>query len=175
MVAEAEADGVDVALPIVVAVRRGSYPRAEELGEYIAGALTEIGLNATTEVIEHAAYQEQFVLPYDQIPPERGWVGTLSHGNEMMDVGLTAASWYRCNGGVAAWCDEDLDTLIDAANPLTGDERAAAFAEITRVFQEGFSVIPIVHLAFFYGTTEDLVWEPRLDGFMLVKEMAYSS
>ena len=33
-------------------------------------------------------------------------------------------------------------------------------------------MIPIVHLAFFYGTTMDLVWEPRLDGFMLVKEMA---
>jgi peptide/nickel transport system substrate-binding protein len=174
LVEEAAADGVDVTLPIVVAVRRGSYPRAEELGEFIAGALTEIGLNATTEVIEHAAYQEQFVLPYDQIPEDRGWIGTLSHGNELMDAGLTAASWYRCDGGVATYCNEELDAMIDAANPLTGEERAAAFAEITRVFQEGFSVIPIVHLAFFYGTTEDLVWEPRLDGFMLVKEMAYT-
>ena len=175
LVAEAAADGVDVAAPLVVAVRRGSYPRAEELGEYVAGALTDIGLNATSEVIEHAAYQEQFVLPYDQIPPERGWIGTLSHGNEMMDVGLTAASWYRCDGGVATYCNPELDAMIDAANPLTGEERAAAFAEITRVFQEGYSVIPIVHLAFFYGTTEDLIWEPRLDGFMLVKEMSYSA
>lgn len=172
LVAEAAADGVAVDAPLVVAVRRGSYPRAEELGEYIAGALTEIGLNATTEVIEHAAYQEQFVLPYDQIPPGRGWIGTLSHGNEMMDVGLTAASWYRCSGGVASFCDPELDAMIDAANPLTGEERAAAFAEITGRFQESLSVIPIVHLAFFYGTTADLVWEPRLDGFMLVKEMA---
>jgi peptide/nickel transport system substrate-binding protein len=174
LVAEAAADGIAVDAPLVVAVRRGSYPRAEELGEYVAGALTEIGLNATTEVIEHAAYQEQFVLPYDQIPPERGWIGTLSHGNELMDAGLTAASWYRCDGGVASYCDPELDAMIDAANPLTGEERAAAFAEITRVFQEGFSVIPIVHLAFFYGTTADLVWEPRLDGFMLVKEMSYA-
>ena len=174
LVAEAAADGVDVAAPLVVAVRRGSYPRAEELGEYVAGALTEIGLNATSEVIEHAAYQEQFVLPYDQIPPERGWIGTLSHGNELMDAGLTAASWYRCDGGVATYCDPELDAMIDAANPLTGEERAAAFAEITRVFQDGYSVIPIVHLAFFYGTAAELVWEPRLDGFMLVKEMSYS-
>ena len=65
--------------------------------------------------------------------------------------------------------------MIDAANPLTGEERATAFAEITRVFQEGYSVIPIVHLAFSYGTTADLVWEPRLDGFMLVKEMSHSA
>jgi peptide/nickel transport system substrate-binding protein len=175
LVAEAAADGVAVDAPLVVAVRRGSYPRAEELGEYVAGALTEIGLNATTEVIEHAAYQEQFVLPYDQIPPERGWIATLSHGNELMDAGLTAASWYRCDGGVASYCDPELDAMIDAANPLTGEERAAAFAEVTRVFQEAYSVIPIVHLAFFYGATADLVWEPRLDGFMLIKEMSYAS
>ncbi len=174
LVAEAAADGVAVDAPLVVAVRRGSYPRAEELGEFIAGALTEVGLNATTEVIEHAAYQEQFVLPYDQIPPERGWIGTLSHGNEMMDAGLTAGSWYRCSGGVASYCDPELDAMIDAANPLTGEERAAAFAQITARFQEAYSVIPIVHLAFFYGTTADLVWEPRLDGFMLVKEMSYA-
>ena len=121
LVAEAAADGIDVAAPLVVAVRRGSYPRAEELGEFIAGALTEIGLNVRTEVIEHAAYQEQFVLPYDQVPPDRGWIGTLSHGNEMMDVGLTAASWYRCDGGVATYCDPELDAMIDAANPLTGE------------------------------------------------------
>ncbi len=36
-------------------------------------------------------------------------------------------------------------------------------------------MIPILHLAFLYGTTENLVWEPRLDGFMLVKEMAFAT
>ena len=174
LVEEARADGTPVDRPITVAVRRGSYLRSEELGQYVAAALTEIGLNASAELIEHAAYQEQFVLPYDEIPPERGWIGTLSHGNELMDVGLTAASWYRCEGGVASYCDPALDALIDAANPLTGDERAAAFAEVTAVFQAGYSVIPIAHLAFLYGTAADLRWEPRLDGFMLVKEMSFA-
>ncbi|MBA2596495.1 MAG: hypothetical protein H0V00_07705 [Chloroflexia bacterium] len=175
LVAEAAADGVPVDAPVVVAVRQGVYLRAEELGEYVAGALNEIGLNATSEAIEYAAYMEQYILPYDDIPEDRGWIGTMSHGNEMMDVGLTAASWYRCSGGVASYCDPALDALIDAANPLIGEERAAAFAEITRVFQEAYSVIPILHLAFLYGTTENLIWEPRLDGFMLVKEMAYTT
>lgn len=175
LVEEARAEGVPVDAPLVVAVRRGSYLRAEELGEYVAGALREAGLNATAETIEHAAYQEQFVLPYDEIPPDRGWIGTLSHGNELMDVGLTAAAWYRCDGGVAAYCDENVDALIDAANPLTGEARAEAFAEVTAAFQEGFSIVPIVHLAFLYGTAAELRWEPRLDGFMLVKEMSLSA
>jgi peptide/nickel transport system substrate-binding protein len=92
LVEAAAADGVDVSAPLVVAVRRGSYLRAEELGQYVAGALSEIGLNATAEIIEHAAYQEQFIMPYGEIPADRGWIATLSHGNELMDVGLTAAS-----------------------------------------------------------------------------------
>jgi ABC-type transport system substrate-binding protein len=92
-----------------------------------------------------------------------------------MDVGLTAASWYRCDGGVSAYCDPELDAMIDAANPLVGEERAAAFAEITRKWQEAFPVVPIIHLAFLYGTAENLAWEPRLDGFMLVKEMSYTA
>jgi peptide/nickel transport system substrate-binding protein len=175
LVAEAAADGVPVDAPVVVAVRQGVYLRAEELGEYVANQLNEIGLNATTEAIEYAAYMEQYILPYDEIPEDRGWIGTMSHGNEMMDVGLTAASWYRCDGGVASYCDPELDAMIDAANPLTGEERAAAFAEITRVFQEAYSVVPILHLAFLYGTAAGLEWEPRLDGFMLVKEMAYTT
>lgn len=175
LVAEAAADGVPVEMPIVVAVRQGVYLRAEELGEYVAGALNEIGLNATSEAIEYAAYMEQYIMPYEDIPEDRGWIGTMSHGNEMMDVGLTAASWYRCSGGVASYCDPELDAMIDAANPLVGEERAAAFAEISKKFLEAYSVIPIIHLAFLYGTAANLIWEPRLDGFMLVKEMSYSA
>ena len=101
-------------------MRQGVYLRAEELGEYVANQLNEIGLNATTEAIEYAAYMEQYIMPYDEIPEDRGWIGTMSHGNEMMDVGLTAASWYRCDGGVASYCDPELDAMIDAANPLVG-------------------------------------------------------
>jgi peptide/nickel transport system substrate-binding protein len=175
LIEEAAADGVDVGAALVVAVRRGSYLRAEELGQYVAGALTEVGLNVAAEIIEHGAYQEQFIMPLEEIPADRGWIATLSHGNEMMDVGLTAASWYRCDGGVASYCDPEVDAMIDAANPLTGDERAAAFAEVTAAYQAGFSIIPILHLAFLYGTSEDIVWEPRLDGFMLVKEMSLAS
>ena len=41
--------------------------------------------------------------------------------------------------------------------------------------QDAYTVVPILHLAFLYGTAENLSWEPRLDGFMLVKEMSLTS
>ena len=40
---------------------------------------------------------------------------------------------------------------------------------------ERIPVIPIVHLPFFYGVAADLNWQPRLDAFMLVKEMSYTA
>lgn len=175
LVQEAAADGVPIELPLTVAVRQGVYLRADELAEYVSGALNDIGLNTHVEIIEYAAYMEQYIMPFEDIPADRGWIGTMSHGNEMMDVGLTAATWYRCDGGVSNYCNPGLDAMIDAANPLVGEERAEAFAEITRIYHESFSVVPILHLAFLYGTAENLAWEPRLDGFMLVKEMALTS
>jgi peptide/nickel transport system substrate-binding protein len=65
--------------------------------------------------------------------------------------------------------------MIDAADPLTGDERATAFAAITAAVMAEIPFIPIVHLPLFYGLSADLTWEPRLDGFMLVKEMSLTS
>jgi peptide/nickel transport system substrate-binding protein len=174
LVQEAAADGVPVDMEITVAVRRGAYPRNEELGEYVANQLNEIGLNARTEVIEHAAYQEQYVMNYDEIPTDRGWIGTLGHGNEMMDVSQTFSGYYRCDGGVSTFCDPEIDTSTAESAVVTGDDRGQQLAETTAAFMEHIPVIPIVHLPFFYGLAADLVWTPRLDAFMLVKEMSYS-
>jgi peptide/nickel transport system substrate-binding protein len=175
LVQEAAADGVPIDMEINVAVRRGAYPRNEELGEYVANQLNEIGLNARTEVIEHAAYQEQYVMPYDEIPEDRGWIGTLGHGNEMMDVSQTFSGYYRCDGGVSTFCDPEIDALTEESSVITGEERTAELAATTAAFMEHIPVIPIVHLPFFYGLAENLVWTPRLDAFMLVKEMSYSA
>jgi peptide/nickel transport system substrate-binding protein len=174
LVAEAAADGVPVDMEITVAVRRGAYNRNEELGEYVANQLNEIGLNARTEVIEHAAYQEQYVMNYEDIPEDRGWIGTLGHGNEMMDVSQTFSGYYRCDGGVSTFCDPEVDASTEESSVITGEDRAAALAETTAAFMAHIPVVPIVHLPFFYGMVADLNWEPRLDGFMLVKEMSYS-
>ena len=172
LVQEAAADGVDITMPITVAVRGGAYPRVEEMGEYVAQQLQQIGLTATTEIIEPAAYEEQFTIGQPNVAKDRGWIGTNSHGNELMDVGGTASGYYRCNGTVSTYCNEELDAMIDAANPLTGDERDAAFQEITATFMADIPVVPLIHLPNYYGLAEGVIWTPRLDGFMLVKEMS---
>lgn len=175
LVAEAAADGVDVSAPIVVATRQGIYLRNAEFAQYVASQLNDIGLNATSEVIEVAQYNEQYDINYHDVPVDRGWIGTNPHGNEIMDVSSTARAYYSCDGGSSTYCNPELDEALNAALPLTGEARQEALAAVTAMFYEDYGAIPIIHMPLNYGLAANLEWTPRLDGFILVKEMKYTS
>lgn len=174
LVEEAAADGVAVDAPIVVVTRQGIYLRNDEFAEYVANQLNQIGLVASSEVIEIAQYNEQFDLNYSDVPEDRGWIATNPHGNEIMDVSSTAQAYYSCDGGSSTYCNPALDEALDAAIPLTGEEREEALAEVTRMYYEDYGSIPVIHMPLNYGLAENLTWEPRLDGFILLKEMQLS-
>jgi peptide/nickel transport system substrate-binding protein len=174
LVEEAAADGVAVDAPIVVATRQGIYLRNAEFAQYVASQLNEIGLNATSEVIEVAQYNEQYDLNFADVPEDRGWIGTNPHGNEIMDVSSTARAYYSCEGGSSTYCNPALDEKLDAAIPLTGEEREAALAEVTAMYYEDYGAIPILHMPLNYGLAANLEWTPRLDGFVLIKEMKFT-
>ena len=174
LVQEAAADGVAVDAPINVVTRQGIYLRNDEFAEYVANQLNQIGLVASSEVIEIAQYNEQYNLNYSDVPEDRGWIGTNPHGNEIMDVSSTAQAYYRCDGGASTYCNPELDEALDAAIPLTGEEREEALADVTRMYYEDYGSIPIIHMPLNYGLVENVAWEPRLDGFILLKEMQLS-
>lgn len=174
LVQEAADDGVPVDAEIVIANRNGIYLRHDEFAEYVANQLNEAGLNAQSQVIEPSQFNDDYFVPYDSIDEERGWVTTNPHGNEIMDLSRTASSYYRCDGSASTYCNEELDAAFEEALPLTGDERIEAFQEINRMIYEDYGVIPVITMPLFYGLAEDLTWEPRLDAFMLLKEMSFS-
>lgn len=171
LIEEAAADGVDIAAPINVVTRQGIYLRNDEFAEYVANQLNEIGLTASSEVIEIAQYNEQFDVNFHDVPEDRGWIATNPHGNEIMDVSSTAQAYYSCEGGSSTYCDPELDEALNEARELTGEEREEALAEVTRMYYEDYGSIPVIHMPLNYGLAENLEWEPRLDGFILLKEM----
>ncbi len=171
LVEEAAADGVPIDMELTVATRQGIYLRHDEFAEYVANQLNEIGLSAHSEVIEVALYNEQYDINYADVPEDRGWIGTNPHGNEIMDVSSTIQAYYSCEGGSSTYCDPELDEAFEAAVPLTGEERQEALADVTRMYYEDIGAIPIIHMPLNYGLAENLIWEPRLDGFILLKEM----
>ncbi len=172
LVEEAKGAGVRVDAPITI-VTTGSTPRSSEFVQYAANQLQQIGLNATSQVIESAQYRPQvYGTPRDQVPADRGWIVLIQHGNELMDASASVDRYYSCNpDSDSTYCNEAVEQKIMAARLLAGEERDSAYQEIGALVHEEIATIPIVHLQLAYGLVERLTWEPRMDGFMLLKEM----
>lgn len=171
LVEAAAADGVAIDAPITVVTRQGIYLRNDELAEYVATQLTDIGLNASSQVIEPGLYNPEYSKNLKDVPEDRGWITTNPHGNEIMDVSATASSYYRCDGAASTYCDPAVDAALTAALPLVGDERATALAAVTKLFYDGYGTVPVIYMPLNYGLAAGLTWTPRLDAFMLLKEM----
>ncbi len=175
LVEEAGAAGVPIDAEITVVTREGIYLRNDELAEYVATQLREIGLNAKSEVIEPALYNPEYSKNIKDVSETRGWITTNPHGNEIMDVSATASSYYRCDGGASMYCDPALDTALTEASALTGEERGPALAAVTKMYYDAYASVPVIYMPLNYGLAANLQWEPRLDAFMLLKEMSFTS
>lgn len=172
LVAEAAADGVDVTVPLQVNAREGYILRANEQIQYIADQLVAIGLTgATSGMYETAAFEEQWTIGYDNIPPERGLLGLQQHGNELMDFSGSIAGYYSCTGQTSAYCDPELEKMYVEATAATGEDRQEKLAAIAEYVYEEVPVVPIGAPSFNFGLATALDWKPRMDGFILLKEM----
>lgn len=172
LVAEAAADGVDVEIPLVVETSTGWINRSDEMIQIITDAMQSIGLTGTTSMsIEHGASTEMFIVPRDEIPPDRGMLALWQHSNELMDYSASIAGYYTCESPISTFCDPAVDEQIAEAGGLSGEERDAALQEIAAILLEEMAIVPIGHPNVRYGMADRLDWEHRLDGFILLKEM----
>ncbi len=172
LVEEAAAAGTPVDAEITI-ISTDSTPRAGEFIQYVASQLQQIGLNATSRIIESAEFRPQvYGLGQDKVAEDRGWIVLLQHGNELMDAAASAERYYSCNpDSDSTFCNEAIDQKITAAQFLLGEERDAAYQEIGALVQPEYAIIPVAHLKIAYGMVENLTWQPRMDAFMLLKEM----
>jgi ABC-type transport system substrate-binding protein len=120
---------------------------------------------------DKASMEKDWTAGFKAIPADRGMAGFQSHGQELMDFSGSVQSYYTCDGPTSAYCDPKLDSMFNKAVPLTGDARKAALEKIDDYMHKEVPVVPIGQPNFFYGISNDLDWHPRLDGFLLVKEM----
>jgi peptide/nickel transport system substrate-binding protein len=174
LIAAAKADGVPVDASLTNYVRRAYIVGLEDAAEAITQGMVEIGLvNAKTRGVETAAHAEIWGANTGpgSIDPNRGMLGTHSHGNELMDFSSTVTSYYTCKARNSVVCDEKLEDMQAKALPLKGAERQKAYEDIAKYIYDQYYTVPIGHPNFYYGMSNKVDWKPRLDGFMLVKEM----
>jgi peptide/nickel transport system substrate-binding protein len=176
LVADAAADGVDVTAPLLVAARTGFPSRGDETIQLVAESLVEIGLTgAHSEMFETAAYEEMWSgTGYANTSPDRGLIGLNQHGNELMDY-AASQGYYTCIGVVSTYCNPDYDAMVAAAVQLSGDERDQALQELAAYVHDLYLIVPVGYPLFSFGLVEGINWTPRMDGFILVKEMTFTS
>ena len=176
LVAEAAADGVDVTAEILVAARTGFPSRGDETIQLVAESLVEIGLTgAHSEMFETAAYEDMWSgTGYDATSPDRALLGLNQHGNEVMDYAMSQG-YYTCGGVVSAYCNPEYDAMVDAAMQLSGEERDAALQELAAYVHDLYYIVPVGWPEFNFGLIDGINWTPRMDGFILIKEMTFSS
>jgi peptide/nickel transport system substrate-binding protein len=176
LIAQAKADGVPVDAQLTVAAREGFILRANESVQLIAESLRNIGLtNVKSEMRETAKFEEAWTAGYKAITPNRGLIGLQQHGNELMDYSSSVEGYYACGGATSAYCDPTLEKMRVEANQLAGDARDKALQEIAKYVYDKVVTVPVGQPKFFFGLAKNIQWKPRLDGFVLVKEMTVSN
>ncbi len=172
---EARADGVPVDAPLTLLERQGWVQRSSEILQYIADRLTEVGFTVEITTMEVAKWEEVWGEGVANINPERNMIGLLYHGNELMDYSATVASYFTCSGNISAYCNPEFDAKAEVAYTLTEEEgRGEALEELAAILYDDVAAIPIGYPSFHYSLGAGLDWKPRLDGLILLKDMALS-
>ena len=173
LIAEAKAAGVPVdTTPLTIYARRAAYFRVEEGTEAIGEVLKQAGLSTLkTQVLEVSKHTEMYSGVPKPIDPARGMITFHSHGNELLDFAQTVRFYYTCEGRQSTYCNPAVDEMQNKALPLTGQERVKAYQAIAQYIHDEFVDVPVGHPNYYFAMSQRLDWSPRVDGFMMVKEM----
>jgi peptide/nickel transport system substrate-binding protein len=175
LIAQAKSDGVSLSTPLHVQAEIGLNPHASEIIQYIAQSLRNIGFtNVSSQMRDKASMEKDWTSGYKAISAGRCMVGLQSHGQELMDFSGSVEGYATCDGPTSAYCDPKLDKMYNSAVTLTGNARKQAFQKIDDYMHQQVPIVPIGQPKFFYGLSQNLDWHPRMDGFILVKEMKLS-
>jgi peptide/nickel transport system substrate-binding protein len=171
LIAAAKADGVPTETRLHVMSRAGKIPRIQEIAETVANSLKQIGLpNLQISIPDAIKYQDTFMEK--PISPERGMIAIHSVGTELLDYSEVVSNFYVINGKGTSFDDPQVDAMQKAALPLAGAEREKAYQALAAHVAKNMNVIPIGQPNFNFGLSDRLQWQSRMDGFILLKEMA---
>lgn len=172
LVQAAAADGVPVNRTINFRIEREKFPGISEVAQAIQAMWTDIGLTVDFEILDSAIFLEQVVGPPRPISADREWVILHQHSNRLADFAGTVTAWYRCGARISTYCNEEFDAIVDRALVATGAERQALLAQAAALAHSEYPFIPVIEMGVFHGLGPNLVWEPRADTNVYLKNMS---
>jgi peptide/nickel transport system substrate-binding protein len=172
LVAAAAADGAPVDLELTIFGRNGIYPNAAEAMDIVQAWLLQIGLNVTVNMMDVLAWTD--IILQKPIPEDRRGIIQSSAGGELGDSLGAATGYMTSEGSQSPISDPVVDEMVAEARVLAGDERDQALQEIFAYVHENLlPVVPMVHLQTIYALSERIIWEPRSDNLILLKDITF--
>jgi peptide/nickel transport system substrate-binding protein len=167
LLAEAgHADG----FPLTIHVGVGRYLRSEESAEYIAQALTEIGLPTTVKLWEWNEFRSASRVKAPE--PEAMDMAYKWNSNEWFDA-ARMTSFATIGGKSNKLWNEDVTALFEAgAKTLDQEERHRLYQDAWALIHENPHAIYLLQQDLIYGMSERLDWDPRLDDEYLISDMS---
>lgn len=164
LIAEAGAEGAEVTLYGTA----GRWLKDRELVEAVAAAWQEVGITPDVRIVEFSEYLDRFFDPENR----QDAFFTVS-SNELMDADRPFSAYYHMDGIGAANHNARIAELVDQARTETDPEaRAAMYHEAIQIAFDEALYVYLLNINDVYGASERLVWEPRVDGKLLVDTMA---
>lgn len=151
LIAEAEADGVDVNREIEIVGRTGlRNSNGSETMDTLGAMLQAVGLSTRTVVMEFQQYRERFEAPQD--PAALPMIIVNVHGNSLGDAHLSLAGKLGCGAPQSPVCDETFQEMLDAAGGASGDDRENLLQKAARYAHDEMNyLLPVAY------TTDTLI------------------
>jgi peptide/nickel transport system substrate-binding protein len=146
----------------------GRWLNDRELVEAVAGYWTEAGLKVDLKTPEFGEYLD---VLFDR--NNRSDAIFVSSSNDLLDPSRQLATYYQAGGIGSSNSNEELSALIDEGRAeLDSDKRQTIYEEAVKIAYDEAYFVWLVSNEDLYGLSERLVWTPRVDSKLLVKEMS---
>jgi peptide/nickel transport system substrate-binding protein len=140
----------------------GRYTKDKEVAEAIAGFLSAVGIRANYQPLTWSRFVEVFRAKSQ--PGAKPFMFYIGYGNGNGDTDRTLNAIAACKGVWSAYCNPDVDKMMDKAL-VTPDlpQRAAIFRGIVDKLVAEVSHVFLWQEDALYGMTRDVTWDVRND------------
>lgn len=183
LLAEAQADGVDVGAVNIEVVGRDTTPRISSVVEAIGGFLSEVGINNSVAVQVPDLFNPRVRIQGYADEAPRQMMQVHVRGNPSGDFGLTLQANYACPSlddptgpsRSSVYCNEQFDEGLAAASAMTGQERADALADLVEFVHNEHLIVPLALVDRAYLIDEDYDFRFGIDHRILAVYISEAS
>lgn len=148
----------------------GRWLNDRELVEAVASYWTAAGLKVDLQAPEFGAYLD---ILFDR--DNRADAIFVSSSNDILDPDRQLSTYYQMGGIGASNSDAELSALIDdGRTELDSTARAGIYEQAVKIAADGAYFTFLVSNEDLYGLSDRVIWTPRVDSKLLVKEMSVS-